>query len=117
MESRAKWFRAAVQCMGGTTVLCVIILIALSVTADGYGLRAQEIRHFWTMPVPCLALLPLMALLGKGVLGCGYAEAFKQTAKAYGYGALLGIACIALTVVLYDAAEYLGDWYRYVTCC
>lgn len=117
MVSREKWFRAAAQCIGGTTALCVILLIALYVTGDAFGMRAQELRHFWFMPAPGLALLPLMALIGKGVFDCGYAEALKRTAKAYGYGALLGIACIALTVVLYDAAEYLGDWYRYVTCC
>lgn len=111
MVSRGKCFCAAVQCIGGTTALWVILLILLYVTGDAVA------WYFWLMPVPGLVLLPLMALVGKGVFGCRYGLAFRHTAKAYGYGALLGIAIMALAMLLYEAAASIGDWYRYVTCC
>lgn len=103
MESREKWFSVAAQCIGGATVICVILLAGLGLAAN--ELQAQELALFWLMPVPCLALLPLMALIGRGILRCGYLQALKQTAKGYGRGALLGIAIVAMAAALYYLTE------------
>ena len=98
MERREKWLGLVAQCFGGTTMVCLLFLCFIALTRN--RIAGSELSLILMLPMPGVALLPLMALIGKGVLHCGFFEALELTAGSYGRGALLSVAFLAVASIL-----------------
>ena len=98
MGRREKWLDLVERCFGGTTAVCLLFLLFITMTSN--HITGAELSLVLLLPIPGLVLLPVMALIGMGMLHCGYFEALELTTRSYGHGALLGIAILAATGVL-----------------
>ena len=98
MEKRERWLGLVSQCFGGATMICLLFLFFIVMTTN--RITGAEMSLVLLLPMPGLALLPLVALIGKGILHCGYMEALEFTTRSYIRGALLGVGILAVTVFL-----------------
>ena len=96
MDKREKWLNWASQCIGGATMLCMILLLWIVMGVK--MVRGTEMMLALLLPMPGLIALPVVALIGNLTQHCGYFDALMQTTMGYCRGALLSIAALALTV-------------------
>lgn len=98
MERREKWLDWALQCIGGATTLCFLLLIGVLLTKN--LVKGSEMMLALLLPMPGILGIPLVALIADSILRCGYFDALVRTLASYGRGALLSSAALALTVAL-----------------
>ena len=105
VEKREKWLSWVSQCMGGATMISFLFLLWILLTE--HLVKGSDMMLALLLPLPGLIGLPLVALIGNGILHDGYFDALVQTVMGYCRGALLGIAMVAITVAMCALARIL----------
>ena len=98
MDRREMWLNRVSQCIGGATMLCMLLLVWMVLGTK--LVKGSEMILALLLPMPGLIALPIVALIGDLVQRCGYFDALAQTMAGYCQGALLSIAALALTLGL-----------------